>query len=57
MPDFAICHGRNDELQRPHAPIAPAAEHFGIYDPEQIELPASSADYCSYHEQRNRLKE
>ncbi len=34
----------NVSFQRPHAPIAPAAEHFNMYDPATIPLPASSCD-------------
>ncbi|MFA6291616.1 MAG: sulfatase-like hydrolase/transferase, partial [Victivallales bacterium] len=44
---------RNDErpffvkmsFERPHAPMRPAREYFDLYDPEHIELPASSVDY------------
>jgi arylsulfatase A-like enzyme len=32
-------------FQRPHAPIAPAAEHFGMYDPEEVVLPESACDF------------
>lgn len=34
----------NVSFQRPHAPIAPAAEHFGLYNPADIPLPASACD-------------
>ncbi len=34
----------NVSFQRPHAPIAPAAEHFNLYDPDAIPLPASACD-------------
>ncbi|MBS3764121.1 MAG: sulfatase-like hydrolase/transferase [Planctomycetes bacterium] len=45
--------GRDDDrpffihmsFQRPHGPIRPAPEHFGLYDPNEIELPASAADW------------
>ena len=29
-------------FQRPHAPIAPAAEHFDMYDPDEMVLPNSA---------------
>ncbi|MBN1672860.1 MAG: sulfatase-like hydrolase/transferase [Kiritimatiellae bacterium] len=32
-------------FQRPHAPIAPAAEYFDMYDPAEIVLPDSAADF------------
>jgi arylsulfatase A-like enzyme len=32
-------------FQRPHAPIAPAAEYFDMYDPDKITLPDSMGDY------------
>lgn len=32
-------------FQRPHAPIAPAPEYFDMYDPEDMILPESAADY------------
>ncbi len=32
-------------FQRPHAPIRPAAEHFDLYDPDDIELPDSAVDW------------
>jgi arylsulfatase A-like enzyme len=32
-------------FQRPHAPIAPSAEHFDMYDPDQIVLPDSAVDW------------
>ena len=32
-------------FQRPHAPIAPAAEHFDMYDPDEMVLPDSAVDY------------
>ena len=32
-------------FQRPHAPIAPAKEHFDMYDPADVVLPDSAADY------------
>ncbi len=34
----------NVSFQRPHAPIAPAAEHFDLYDPDTLTLPASACD-------------
>jgi len=32
-------------FQRPHAPIAPAREHFDMYNPEEMVLPESAYDY------------
>jgi len=32
-------------FQRPHAPIAPAKEHFGLYNPDEIVLPDNACDY------------
>jgi arylsulfatase A-like enzyme len=32
-------------FQRPHAPIAPAREHFDLYRPDKILLPESAFDY------------
>ncbi len=32
-------------FQRPHAPIAPAEEHFELYDPEEMVLPDNAFDY------------
>ncbi|MBN1864882.1 MAG: sulfatase-like hydrolase/transferase [Victivallales bacterium] len=32
-------------FQRPHSPIAPAPEYFNLYDPADIILPNSAADY------------
>jgi len=32
-------------FQRPHAPIAPAEEHFGLYDPDEMVLPGNAFDY------------
>lgn len=32
-------------FQRPHAPIAPAAEYFDLYNPDEIVLPDSAGDY------------
>ncbi|MDE2724996.1 MAG: sulfatase-like hydrolase/transferase [Gemmatimonadota bacterium] len=32
-------------FQRPHAPIAPAAEHFDMYNPDEMVLPDSAVDY------------
>jgi len=32
-------------FERPHAPIAPAAEHFDMYDPEDMVLPDSACDW------------
>jgi arylsulfatase A-like enzyme len=32
-------------FQRPHAPIAPAEEYFGMYDPASLTLPDSAVDY------------
>ena len=32
-------------FQRPHAPIAPAAEYFDMYDPDKLTLPDSMVDY------------
>ena len=32
-------------FQRPHAPIAPAVEHFDIYNPDEMVLPDSEIDY------------
>ena len=32
-------------FQRPHAPIAPSAEHFTMYDPDEIVLPDNAVDW------------
>jgi arylsulfatase A-like enzyme len=32
-------------FSRPHAPVTPSPQHFDMYDPEQISLPASAVDY------------
>jgi choline-sulfatase/uncharacterized sulfatase len=32
-------------FQRPHAPIAPAKEHFDMYDPQDIVLPDNAFDF------------
>jgi arylsulfatase A-like enzyme len=32
-------------FQRPHSPIAPAREHFDMYDPDEMVLPESAFDY------------
>jgi arylsulfatase A-like enzyme len=32
-------------FQRPHAPIAPAKEHFDMYDPADIVLPENACDF------------
>ena len=32
-------------FQRPHAPIAPSAEHFDMYDPDDIVLPDNAVDW------------
>ena len=32
-------------FQRPHAPIAPAAEHFDMYNPDDMVLPDSAVDW------------
>lgn len=32
-------------FQRPHSPIAPAAEHYHMYDPENIVLPDNAFDF------------
>ncbi|MBT4504059.1 MAG: sulfatase-like hydrolase/transferase [Gemmatimonadetes bacterium] len=32
-------------FQRPHAPMRPAREYFDLYDPDEIELPASAVDF------------
>jgi choline-sulfatase/uncharacterized sulfatase len=35
-------------FQRPHAPIAPAVEHFDLYDPADIVLPDSAVDFLEH---------
>jgi choline-sulfatase len=32
-------------FQRPHGPIRPARQYFDLYNPDEIELPASAVDY------------
>ena len=35
-------------FQRPHAPIAPAEEHFDLYDPDEMVLPDSAVDWFEH---------